>query len=43
MGVGNDTDETEDALLDRREDEMEGVTVEAFSKVVGAFTPLREA
>jgi hypothetical protein len=41
MGVGIDTDETEDALLERRrEDEMEGVTVETltFSELMRLHT-----
>jgi hypothetical protein len=39
MGVGIDTDETEDALLERRcKDEMEGVTVETFSELMRLHT-----
>jgi hypothetical protein len=39
MGVGIDTDEMEDALLEQqREDEMEGVTVETFSELMRLHT-----
>jgi hypothetical protein len=45
MLVGYDVEETEEDLLDRREEAIEGVTVEALPLIAGAFTftPLREA
>jgi hypothetical protein len=45
MLVGYDVEETEEDLLDRREEAIEGVTVEALPLIAGAFTftPLQEA
>jgi hypothetical protein len=43
MGVGYDVEEMEEDLVDRREEAIEGVTIETPASIAAALTPLSEA